>query len=245
MSLDKDRLIFDTADEATSDSVGAYVRSSDGTLIDHVTIAAVDRLAVDATMKAGDGTDLTQTGGALDVNITNSSDIEVAVNSEYAEDSAHGSGDIGSFALAVRQDTLAASTDADGDYSAFKVDSLGRLYTNSAVQGDVADDAADSGNPLKVGSRAVDGALTAISASDDRADLLSDLYRRTGRRPADNPGRHGEIRPFCSQGSQPAAGRYLQTAKIASEGRPETHHGDACGLQRAQYRAAPLWLCAP
>ena len=77
MSLDKDRLIFDTADEATSDSVGAYVRSSDGTLIDHVTIAAVDRLAVDATMKAGDGTDLTQTGGALDVNITNSSDIEV------------------------------------------------------------------------------------------------------------------------------------------------------------------------
>lgn len=42
----------------------------------------------------------------------------------------------------------------------------------------IADDAADSGGSLKVGSRAVDSALTELSAADDRADLLSDLYRR-------------------------------------------------------------------
>ena len=44
--------------------------------------------------------------------------------------------------------------------------------------GNVADDAVDSGNPVKVGSRAVDAALTELSATGDRADLLSDIYRR-------------------------------------------------------------------
>lgn len=100
-------------------------------------------------------------------------------DAEYAEDSAHTSGDVGLHMLSVRQDTLAASTSADGDYASLKVDSLGRLYTAAQVSGDVADDAADSGNPMKVGSRA-DDAATALSAvaDGDRADMLSDLYRR-------------------------------------------------------------------
>lgn len=43
----------------------------------------------------------------------------------------------------------------------------------------VADDAADSGNPIKVGARAVFGAaLSAISTTNDRADLIADEYRR-------------------------------------------------------------------
>jgi len=46
------------------------------------------------------------------------------------------------------------------------------------VAGNVADDAADSGNPIKVGSRALGAALSAISAANDRADMVSDLYRR-------------------------------------------------------------------
>jgi len=110
----KDQLIFDTTDANTiadSDSVGAYVRSSDGTLITHTTVGADD---------------------GLDVNIINAADLQVAVNSEYAEDSAHISGDIGSQVLAVRQDTLAASTSADGDYSSFKVNSVGELYVKDA-----------------------------------------------------------------------------------------------------------------
>ena len=41
-----------------------------------------------------------------------------------------------------------------------------------------ADDAVDAGNPLKVGTRALSGALAAVSASGDRADMISDLYRR-------------------------------------------------------------------
>jgi hypothetical protein len=41
-----------------------------------------------------------------------------------------------------------------------------------------ADDDADAGNPLKTGTRAVDGLLSAVSASNDRADMISDMYRR-------------------------------------------------------------------
>lgn len=99
-------------------------------------------------------------------------------DAEYAEDSAHASGNVGLHMLAVRQDTLASSVSADGDYGSLKLNADGRLYVDASVSGDVADDAADSGNPLKVGSRAVDGALAAVSASSDRADLISDLYRR-------------------------------------------------------------------
>lgn len=100
----------------------------------------------------------------------------IAANaSQYAEDSAHTSGDLGDFVLSVRQDTLASSTSADGDYAAFKVNSRGALYTQPV--GNVADDAADSENPIKVGSRAESGVLSAVS-DGDRADLLSDSYRR-------------------------------------------------------------------
>lgn len=82
--IGKDSLVFDVTDAASiaaSDSVGAYVRSSDGTLIDHASINSVDRLAVDATLKDGAGTALTSTlvGGkqALDVNIVEGINVEV------------------------------------------------------------------------------------------------------------------------------------------------------------------------
>jgi hypothetical protein len=105
-------------------------------------------------------------------------ELDVDFDYVYAEDSAHSSGDLGAYMLAVRQDTLASSTSTDGDYASLKVDSLGRLWTAASVSGDVADDAADSGNPIKVGSRALSGALAPVSANNDRADMVSDLYRR-------------------------------------------------------------------
>jgi hypothetical protein len=72
------------------------------------------------------------TSNALDVNIASGS---LTINSEYAEDSVHGSGDIGSFSLAVRNDTLASLVDTDGDYAPFQVNALGALYV--AVDGSV------------------------------------------------------------------------------------------------------------
>lgn len=231
-SITKDQLVFDPA-ETDNDNIGAFVRSSDGTLITHTTVGGTERLDTAAALFDGSGNAISSTGGALDVNIASSTNQGI-----YAEDSAHTTGDQGRFVLAVRNDaesslvdtdgdyapfqvsssgrlkvdaevtvnagdaeflkgTVAGDTDAlihvgavrqdtlagftgvdDGDYTSLKVDSLGRLWTNSAIGGDVADDDADSGNPLKIGSRAVDGVLTAVSATNDRADAISDLYRR-------------------------------------------------------------------
>lgn len=90
--IGKDQLVFDASDAASilaSDSVGAFLRSSDGTLIDHEQINSVERLSVDSTLKDGAGTALTSTlvGGkqGLDVNIIEG--INVEVDLDAADDS--------------------------------------------------------------------------------------------------------------------------------------------------------------
>lgn len=76
--------------------------------------------------KLTDGTTaVTITGTALDVNVTGG-----ASNSQFAEDAAHTSGDIGTEMLAVRRDTLATSVSADGDYSSLSVNASGALYVH-------------------------------------------------------------------------------------------------------------------
>lgn len=70
----------------------------------------------------------TFTGSSLNVNITGGA----SSGTEYAEDSAHVDGDLGSLALVVRQDTLASSTSTDGDYAALKVNAAGALYVSIA-----------------------------------------------------------------------------------------------------------------
>lgn len=72
---------------------------------------------------ASDGTVIGNVGDALKVNIAS-----IDFSYDYAEDAAHSSGDVGAFILAVRQDTLANSTSADGDYAAFKLNQKGELY---------------------------------------------------------------------------------------------------------------------
>lgn len=53
-----------------------------------------------------------------------------------AEDAAHSSGDQGIQALAVRNDTLAALADTDGDYAPLQVDANGALYVNASASDD-------------------------------------------------------------------------------------------------------------
>lgn len=88
----KNQLIFDTTDAQTildSDNVGAFIRASDGTLIDKETINSVERLAVDSTLKDGAGVAISSTdvGGkqSLDVNVT--SGINVEVDLSHVDDS--------------------------------------------------------------------------------------------------------------------------------------------------------------
>lgn len=70
-----------------------------------------------------------------------------------------------------------------------EINTDGSINVNLTDDG-IADDEADSGNPFKVGSRSyfASSALTALSASGDRADLLSDAYRRIYINDAPNVG---------------------------------------------------------
>jgi hypothetical protein len=62
--------------------------------------------------------------------ITDIDNVNIDFNSEKVEDSAHASGDTGSYILAVRADARPtdANTSADGDYASFFVNGSGELY---------------------------------------------------------------------------------------------------------------------
>lgn len=164
--ISKDRLIYDPADAAESDKVGAYLLSATGEEITHTTAGAKE---------------------ALDVYLAGFSASSLGL---FAEDSAHASGDVGQFVLAVQTSAQGALA-ADGDYAPLQVDGSGRLRTITDIDlvGDlVGDDEVDSEDPLKIGSRAVSGALAAVSASGDKANVISDLYRRVWVNTAPNIG---------------------------------------------------------
>jgi len=112
--MSKYQIHFDPTDaEATDehDTIGSFLLDSAG-------------VALTSTLVGSDQ--------ALDVNI-------VQTSGQYDEDSAATSGDAGDFVLTVRQDTLAASTDTDGDYAAFKSNATGELYvTDATVRTDLA-----------------------------------------------------------------------------------------------------------
>ena len=58
---------------------------------------------------------------------------KVDVNQVYAEDVASAGGESLFLSGAVRQDTIAATTSADGDYTYLKTNNLGRLYTSTTI----------------------------------------------------------------------------------------------------------------
>ena len=94
------------------------------------------------------------------------------------EDAVAGDAYEGIPAMGVIQATLAA-TAGDGDFTASKYDSLGRLYTTTTLAAD-ADDAAATEDPIGIGGVSHDqsSALGALSAGGDRGHMLMDLYRR-------------------------------------------------------------------
>ena len=108
-------------------------------------------------------------------------DLDFTAGAEKAEDAAHSSGDTGNYVLAVRQDTLAASTSADGDYASFKVDSVGSLYTK-ATDTDallttidaVLDSIKVDTGVIAGDTTSIDATLTALSKAEDSAHSSGD-----------------------------------------------------------------------
>lgn len=111
-------------------------------------------------------------------------------NLRKSEDDAHTSGATGTMPLTVRQDAAAALGGTDEDYQPLITDASGRLHVNvgntvtvegTSTAGDIAHDAVDSGNPVKVGGKAynLDGTAPGTAVAEgDRANLITDVYGR-------------------------------------------------------------------
>lgn len=190
MGLTKDRLVFDATDLDVSDQVFSILGDSAGNLLTTTTVGADQALDVNVVQLTGAGIfaeDAAHTTGDLGQQIlavrqdTPGSLVDTdgdyaplqvdatgnlrvagtfASDSEFAEDSAHTSGDSGSFILAVRNDTQGSLVDTDGDYAPLQVDANGKLRTAADIE-----------------AVAVDGALTAQADASEN-QIITDLYRR-------------------------------------------------------------------
>jgi hypothetical protein len=132
--------------------------------------------AVVITAAAGGGTHtvthFAEERQALDVAVC--TPIEVTVGGIFDEDSAHSSGHSGSHQLSVRQDTLAASTDADGDYASLKSNSVGELYTtDEGAEALLTTIDADTG-VIAGDTTSIDATLTALSKAEDSVHVSGD-----------------------------------------------------------------------
>lgn len=84
---------------------------------------------------------------------------------QFAEDAAHTTADVGTVALAVRRDSAAVGSGTDGDYSTINVDSTGRLWCNVSNTVTVASHAVTNAGTF---ATQVDGAaLTALQLIDN------------------------------------------------------------------------------
>jgi hypothetical protein len=72
---------------------------------------------------------------------------------------------------------IPAGTNAIGKLAANSGVDIGDVDVTSLTGGTVAHDAADSGNPIKVGARALTALITAVS-NNDRVDLTTDKFAR-------------------------------------------------------------------
>lgn len=105
---------------------------------------------------------------------TNGDYVSVGGGTQYAEDTAHVSGDTVTMAGVVQQ-TADTALSNDGDRSIMQVDAAGRLKGNTV--GNVAHDAADAGAPVKIGGKAIaHGSNPAAVAAGDRTDSYSNRH---------------------------------------------------------------------
>lgn len=108
------------------------------------------------------------TVGGVDISDEANSSIKVSIvsgagGSQYAEDTAHVSGDMGSVALVVRKDAIGSNVSADGDYATLLQDANGRLYTQIH----------DGGNSITVdGTVSISGDVNVTATDLDIRNLV-------------------------------------------------------------------------
>jgi hypothetical protein len=143
------KLVFDTTDAETiedSHHVGSHTLSGVGALItsgdidsDDLSTTAIEGLDVRAFGHiydlAGDNWDRLQgVNGAVKVYIDDGDfEVDVVIEAEKVEDTAHTTGDIGNYVLGVRIDDLTVDNSAllagtNGDYQGFFTNNKGEMY---------------------------------------------------------------------------------------------------------------------
>lgn len=119
---------------------------------------------------------VTDSGGSLTVDNGGTFAVQATVAAGAttigkAEDVASADADVGVPAMAIQRATPADLAGTDGDYAMLQM-SAGRLWCHSQVVGQVAHDAADSGNPVKIGANTHTTLSTiTLVADSDRTDL--------------------------------------------------------------------------
>lgn len=203
--LGKYSIQVDTSVLANGDSIAAYLVSASGALITSTTIGGKVYEDVKTPANHVDGsayvatTDYLDSVGAVDssgnwkpLSLNAAGELKVNANvtftAEHNEDDPAISGDAGIFTLLVRQDTLASSTSADGDYGAFKSNALGELYVrdtsvlaqlvtaNSTLTNIKSDTASIVTNTSNTASNTstISSTLSALSKAEDAAHSSGD-----------------------------------------------------------------------
>lgn len=119
---------------------------------------------------------------------------------------------VGSFILGLGEDVVTSTTAGgkealDVNIAASDID----IQVDLDLAQVVADDAPDTENPLKIGYRATNAVLSALSATGDKANAISDMYRRNYINEAGNVGWKvtavGVTNTAAELGATPQAGR--------------------------------------
>lgn len=200
------KLMFDTTSADTqndSANVGAYLRSSDGTLLTHTTDGSREALDVYTELSlAEDAAHVSGDLGAMALAVRNDTegslvdtdgdyaplqvdsvgrlrvvaDLDVTNLSEKAEDDAHVSGDIGDYVLAVRADARPtdANTSADGDYASFFVNNSGELWVKDADTLAQLVTIDSVLDNILVDTTSIDSTLSGLSHAEDAAHVSGD-----------------------------------------------------------------------
>jgi hypothetical protein len=160
MSLTIDEVILDanTSNIAISDGTDTLAINADGSINVQADVDIRDLINTQDSIAIGDETNL----------------VDLETNDAVFV------GGYGFSMYGVRKDAAGSPVSADGDAHPFVFNNDGELKVAADLTSDTADDAADAGNPIKVGGRAHDAsaALSALSADGDRYHMLGDLYRR-------------------------------------------------------------------
>ena len=145
-------------------------------------LTKVKNTAVDVnTGNAGEGTQrvvIATNQPTLPVSLTGGSgDLgNVNVKQVYAEDAVAVSGDSLFVAGVVREDTLATSTSASGDYTTLKSNNVGRLYTSTTI-----DASLPAGTAIVGKTYLTDGTKDASVKAASTAAVATDTALEIGR----------------------------------------------------------------